>query len=56
MATKAPAKPKAKTKYVPPKMEPRTLEEKDYDAALAARAKAKQKAAQPAKKKKPPVK
>jgi len=53
MATKPKAKP---TKYTPPKMAPRTLEEKDYDAALAARAKAKQKAAaKPAKKKKPPM-
>lgn len=35
----------AKTKkYPPPKMAQRTLEERDYDAALAAKAKAKKKA------------
>lgn len=50
MATKKPVK----ANYTPPKMAARTLEEKDYDAALAARAKAKQKATtKPVAKKKP---
>ena len=43
----------ASVKYTPPKMAQRTLEERDYDAALAAKAKAKQASKKPAAKKKP---